>query len=30
MDRNFVFHEHERDVFRKVLRQAEAFSGVRV
>ena len=30
VDRNFVFHEHERDVFRKVLRQAEAFSGVRV
>ena len=30
VDRNFVFHEHERDVFRKVLRQVEAFSGVRV
>ena len=30
MDRNFVFEEHERDVFRKILRQVEAFSGVRV
>ena len=30
VDRNFVFHEHERDVFRKVMRQVEAFSGVRV
>ena len=30
VDRNFVFHEHERDVFRKTLRQVEAFSGVRV
>jgi putative transposase len=30
VDRNFVFHEHERDVFRKLMRQVEAFSGVRV
>ncbi|MFT4547468.1 MAG: putative transposase, partial [Verrucomicrobiales bacterium] len=30
VDRNFVFQKHERDVFRKVLRQVEAFSGVRV
>ncbi|MFT4548247.1 MAG: putative transposase [Verrucomicrobiales bacterium] len=30
VDRNFIFHEHERDVFRKILRQVEAFSGVRV
>ncbi|MFT5108862.1 MAG: putative transposase [Pseudoalteromonas tetraodonis] len=30
VDRNFVFREHERDVFRKILRQVEAFSGVRV
>lgn len=30
VDRNFVFQVHERDVFRKVLRQVEAFSGVRV
>jgi putative transposase len=30
VDRNFVFHAHERDVFCKVLRQVEAFSGVRV
>ena len=25
-----IFHAHERDVFRKILRQVEAFSGVRV
>jgi len=30
VDRNFVFGAHERDVFRKVLRQVEAFSGVEV
>ena len=30
VDRNFVFEEHERHVFRKALRQVEAFSGVRV
>ena len=30
VDRNFVFEVHERDVFRKILRQVEAFSGVRV
>ncbi|MFT4547238.1 MAG: putative transposase [Verrucomicrobiales bacterium] len=30
VDRNFVFEEHERDVFRKILRQVEAFTGVRV
>jgi len=30
VDRNFVFGVHERDVFRKVLRQVESFSGVRV
>ncbi|MCP4241787.1 MAG: chemotaxis protein CheW, partial [bacterium] len=30
VDRNFVFQVHERDVFRKILRQVEAFSGVRV
>jgi putative transposase len=30
VDRNFVFGAHERDVFRKILRQVEAFSGVRV
>ena len=30
VDRNFVFGTHERDVFRKILRQVEAFSGVRV
>ena len=30
VDRNFVFGIHERDVFRKVLRQVESFSGVRV
>ena len=30
VDRNFVFGPHERDVFRKILRQVEAFSGVRV
>ncbi|MFT4547715.1 MAG: putative transposase [Verrucomicrobiales bacterium] len=30
VDRNFVFQAHERDVFRKILRQVEAFSGVRV
>jgi REP element-mobilizing transposase RayT len=30
VDRNFVFGSHEREVFRKVLRQVEAFSGLRV
>ena len=30
VDRNFFFGTHERDVFRKILRQVEAFSGVRV
>ena len=30
VDRNFVFGAHERDVFRKILRQVEGFSGVRV
>jgi putative transposase len=30
VDRNFVFDVHERDVFRKIMRQVEAFSGVRV
>jgi hypothetical protein len=30
VDRNFVFGVRERDVFRKILRQVEAFSGVRV
>ena len=30
VDRNFVFGVHERDVFRKILRQVEGFSGVRV
>ncbi len=30
VDRNFVFGVHERDVFRKILRQVEAFCGVRV
>ena len=30
MNRNFVFGAHERDVFRKVMRQVEAFTGVRV
>ena len=30
VDRNFVFQEHERDVFRLTMRQVEAFSGVRV
>ena len=30
VDRNFVFGPHERDVFCKVLRQVEAFSGLRV
>jgi putative transposase len=30
VDRNFVFGAHERDVFRKILRQVESFSGVRV
>jgi putative transposase len=30
VDRNFVFEALERDVFRKVMRQLEAFSGVRV
>ena len=30
VDRNFVFGARERDVFRKILRQVEAFSGVRV
>ena len=30
VNRDFVLMEHERDVFRKILRQVEAFSGVRV
>jgi putative transposase len=30
VDRNFVFDVHERDVFRKILRQVEAFTDVRV
>ena len=30
VDRRFVFGAHERDVFRKIMRQVEAFSGVRV
>ena len=30
VDRNFVFGTHERDVFRKILRQVEGFTGVRV
>jgi REP element-mobilizing transposase RayT len=30
VDRNFVFGARERDVFRKILRQVEGFSGVRV
>ena len=30
VDRRFVFQVHERDVFRKIMRQVEAFSGVRV
>ena len=30
VDRNFVFGTHERDVFRKILRQVEGFCGVRV
>jgi putative transposase len=30
VDRNFVFGAHERDVFRKIMRQVEAFSGVRI
>ncbi len=30
VDRNFVFQVHERDVFRKILRQVESFTGVRV
>ena len=30
MDRNFVFHTHEREVFRTILRQVETFSGLRV
>jgi len=30
VDRNFVFGVRERDVFRKILRQVEAFTGVRV
>ena len=30
VDRNFVFGPHEREVFRKVLRQVEVFSGLRV
>ena len=30
VDRNFVFGEAEREVFRKTMRQVEAFSGVRV
>ena len=29
-NRDFVFGPHERDVFRKILRQVEGFSGVRV
>ena len=29
-NREFVFDVHEKDVFRKILRQVEAFSGVRV
>ena len=30
VDRRFVFEVHERDVFRKIMRQVEGFSGVRV
>jgi putative transposase len=30
VNRDFVLQAHERDVFRKVMRQVEAFSGVRV
>jgi REP element-mobilizing transposase RayT len=30
VDRRFVFEAHEREVFRKIMRQVEAFSGVRV
>jgi REP element-mobilizing transposase RayT len=30
VDRNYVFDVHERDVFRKILRQVEGFCGVRV
>ena len=30
VDRNFVFGDREREVFRKTMRQVEAFSGVRV
>ena len=30
VDRRFVFEVHERETFRKILRQVEAFSGVRV
>ena len=30
VDRNFVFQSHEREVFLKILRQVESFSGVRV
>ena len=30
VDRNFVFEAYERDVFRKIMRQVEGFSGVRV
>ncbi|MFT5106671.1 MAG: putative transposase [Verrucomicrobiales bacterium] len=30
VDKRFVFDVHERDVFRQILRQVEAFSGVRV
>ena len=30
VDRNFVFHAREREVFGKIMRQVEAFSGVRV
>ncbi len=30
VDRRFAFETHERDVFLKILRQVEAFSGVRV
>ena len=30
VDRRFVFSDHERDIFRRIMRQVEAFSGVRV
>ncbi len=30
VNREFVFQVHERDVFRKILRQVEAFAGVKV